>query len=159
MELPPLIHIPADRRDLIADIISELTEAGGGWFNLAPEIPHDVPVPATPGSFAIFSKRGPAVPFLTWIAPNTKTSKPAQAGIQHGTSKRAVDALALRQVEPPHGSQTLSDHPKRGCVFALARDASAMDTAEWLCTAATALCLPPTTGNFDVRRYDRPSQR
>lgn len=137
--------------------MDELAAAGRGWINLMPEIPTEVPVPATPNALAVFSKRGPVVPLGTWTAPSAARSGvvlPAEIGIQHGAAMRAADALADTPGAVPSGWVAVSDHPRRGLVVRAADVASTLDQARWLLDALAAICIPPTTGHFLLFRYD-----
>lgn len=157
MATPPLETFTSAERAAIAEIVSEFSAAGNGWFNLSPDIPEDVPVPPTPGVLAVFSKRGPFVPVLTWIAGNQANGKKVlpQIGIQHGHSKRAMDALNDHDFSIPGDWRVLSDHPKRGCVIETTGSESHAEVTDWVCDLALTLCIPPTNGNFVVRRYSR----
>lgn len=135
-------HDPADLASIAADL------EPGGWLNLLPEIPEDVPVPATPSALAVFSKRGPVVPLGTWTAE--------ELGIQHGAAKRARDALAGTPGEIPADWTVVSDHPRRGVVVQPPPGTDRTAIARWLLDALAAICIPPQTGRFILYRYDAP---
>lgn len=146
-------HDPA----AIAAVMRELTDAGGGWINLLPQIPEDVPVPATPGVLAVFSKRGPVVPLGTWTAPTPARNgsvAPVEIGLQHGAAKQAKVALSATLGEIPGDWQVLSDNPRRGIVVRPPATASLDAQARWLLDALAAICIPPQTGRFLLFRYD-----
>lgn len=146
-------HDPA----ALADVMRELTDARGGWINLLPQIPENVPVPATPGVLAVFSKRGPVVPLGTWTAPTPARNDsvaPVEIGLRHGAAKQAKVALSGTPGEIPGDWQVLSDNPRRGIVVRPPASASLDDHARWLLDALAAICIPPQTGRLLLFRYD-----
>lgn len=151
--LPAIIeHDPA----VLAGIMNELASTRSGWINLLPQIPENVPVPSTPNALAVFSKRGPVVPLGTWTPPSTTRAGdpfPPEIGIQHGAARRAADALADTPGAIPHDWQVVSDNPRRGVVVRPTLATSTLDQATWLLDALLAICLPPSTGRFQMFRY------
>lgn len=144
--------------DALAAVMADLATAERGWINLLPEIPENVPVPATPSALAVFSKRGPVVPLGTWTAPTpgrNGATAPVEIGIQHGAAKRAADALEGTPGTVPTGWAVLSDNPRRGLVVRPPAGTTFLDEARWLLAALTAICIPPQTGRFVMYRYDR----
>lgn len=147
--------ITRDHAEDALGVMAELTHAGRGWINIAPEIVDGVEVPATPGVLAVFSKRGPAVPLGTWTAPSpgVRRSDPVEVGIQHGSGVNAVARLAPTRAHLPDGWIKLQDHPRRGLAVRPALDAADATVLVWLLDALAELCLPPRTGSFHVFVY------
>ena len=143
----PLL-ITASEPAALVDAILEQRTAGKGWINIVPEIPPEVPLPATPGPLAVFSKRGPVVPMATIMTARHRD--PAQLGIQHGAASQVLERLGPL----PEGWRKLQDNAKRGLVIALAPDTSAGLLAEWTLSALATLCIPPRTARFAVFRFD-----
>lgn len=152
----PTVSVVEHDPSALAAVMEELAAARGGWLNLLPEIPEDVPVPETPGVLAVFSKRGPVVPLGTWTAPAVDrkgVTQPSEIGIQHGAAARAADSLAGTPGEIPAAWTVLSDHPRRGVVVLPPPGTPLLDQARWLLDALAAICIPPRTGKFQQLRY------
>jgi hypothetical protein len=151
-------------------------EVSGGWVNLLPRIPEDVALPATPGPFAVFSKRGPAVPMASWVveAPKRKRAGPTLAGPTPSGSTLAGPTLGEASVEIgilhpaagpvrallqplPDGFHVTQDHPKRGLVIR-SESTSTIDTREtvaWVLASLTELCRVDRRADFDAVVYRR----
>ena len=136
----------ADRRALVEVVVEQ--RLTGGWTNVVPEIPEDVPLPPTPGPLAVFSKRGPVVPMATITAPSGR--QPGQVGFQHGAAAK----VARRLGELPPGARLVQDHARRGLVVSLTEEVDAPALVDWVLAALAEVCIPPRTSRFSVFRFD-----
>lgn len=139
-----IIEITLDDLSAVAAVMADLQQAGGGWINLVPAGTEKAMLSATrsvPGMiFGQVGGRGPAVPKITWIAPQRRRQRtdPAQIGIEHPAGPRAVHLLAEAGHPVPAGWSVLQDHAIRGLVVAVAEPPPAThETAiDWALTAA-----------------------
>lgn len=114
------------------DDLGELTEAmdalvveGGGWVNAMPVTAGQSELSSArsvPGMiFGQMGGRGPAMPKITWTAPETRRKRvdPPQLGIEHPAGSRAEALLAEAGHPVPLGWVVLQDHSLRGLVLAV----------------------------------------
>lgn len=166
-----LVVDPGDLGLLIGEIDAMGTpnsghEVSGGWVNLLPRIPEDVALPPTPGPFAVFSKRGPAVPMASWVveAPKRKRAGPTLSGPTLGEASVEIGILhpaagpVRALLQPlPDGFRVTQDHPKRGLVIR-SESTSTIDTREtvaWVLASLTELCRVDRRADFDAVVYRR----
>lgn len=125
---------------------------GRGWMNVSPRIPEDIEIPATPGPLAVLSKRGPAVPLLSWVPQPENPDVVAEFGLLHPHS-RAIRADYLSDM--PAGVELIQDHPRRGIVGIVTSAADVEVALPWLCERIVALCLLPMEPAVDVVLHQR----
>ena len=153
MRRAPVEELEVGEDDLDRAVGALARVAGdGGWVNCSPVVA-DEDRPPPPGPFAVFGALGPAVPLATYVpahAGRGGAPQPGEAGIQHGSGRRA--ALRLRESGPgiPDGWRVVQDHPRRGLVVRLPEGTADGDVLRWLVSAAGALCTVPTTGRWQV---------
>jgi len=121
---------PAD----LGPVLDALGERG--WVNLQPEVA-DIEEADRPGSFGIFSSRGPVVPFATWHRGERS------AGIQHGTGPKVA-----RRIDVPEGWRVMQDHPKRGLVVRVPPGVPDDEVLRWLLATGEQLCPAPLLGRW-----------
>ena len=155
MTTPSKLVVDGNAPEVIAEQMATLIHTGRGWINVLPEIPEDVPVPPTPSSFAVFSKRGPVVPMATWTAPTRggRRSEPAQVGVQHGIARPVAKRLVGTPAEIPDGWRRLTDHARRGLVVLPPPGAEPLAIASWIFAVLEELCIPPHTTFFEAFVY------
>jgi hypothetical protein len=163
-----LVVHPANPTPLVS-IIEELHgsrgSTNGGWVNVLPRIPTDVPIPATPGPFAVFSKRGPAVPMASWVVELPRSAgrtaggvvlpPTVEIGLQHAAARRVAEMLG----PIPDGFRVTQDHARRGLVLE-AQSVNEVDvetTVDWLLQCLGGLCRVESHGDFDAVVYRRPA--
>ena len=156
MEPPSKLVVERSTPGPLVDRMAFMAATGTGWLNILPEIPDDVPVPPTPSSFAVFSKRGPVVPLATWTAPaiSGRRIEPAQVGVQHGIARPVAERLAGTPAAVPAGWRQLQDHARRGLVVVPPPDEPLGAVAGWIMAVLQELCIPPHTTRFEVYVYE-----
>jgi hypothetical protein len=140
---PSVVEFDPYEPAVLLERMEELAAAGHGWINLAADADADAQAAAAAGAglFRIFSARGPAVPFCTWVA-RERTRKQVEyvsIGVQHGSGPKALARLAEQGHALPEGWLVLQDHPKRGLVVALPVDTPHDAVLRWLVLAARLL--------------------
>lgn len=145
------LEIGPDELDRAVDALVRVADRAG-WLNCSPVVA-DEDRPPPPGPFAVFGALGPAIPLATYVPSHRgRGGAPvaAEAGIQHGSGRRA--ALRLRESGPgiPAGWRVVQDHPRRGLVVRLPEGTADGDVLHWLVGAAGALCTVPTSGRWRV---------
>lgn len=114
---------------------------GKEWITIAPWVdPENMPV--TSVLRRLFTARGPKVPEVTWIAANG--SEPAQLGVMHATGSDAAGRIAEAAVEVPETWILVSDHTKRGLLYAVAPGTKARTVVDTAVALGAALAAVPT---------------
>jgi hypothetical protein len=150
------IEFGVDDLDRVVDQMAEIAAAGRGWINVVPVVPDDVDVPPTPGPLAVFTARGPAIPFGTWTpAVGGRRPEASSLGIQHAAGTKALERLADAGLALPAGWVRLADHPRRGLVVRVPDDAALDVVLDWLLAAMTGLARVPITGRWLAGIYRR----
>lgn len=157
------LTVTLDDLTAIARVMVELEEQGGGWINLVPAGTERTELSATrsvPGMiFGRIGGRGPAVPRITWTAPEQRRNRidPAQIGIEHPAGPRAARLLSEANHPVPPAWPVLQDHAIRGLVVAVSDpDASAdhESVIEWALIAA-GLLIGTDVRSWQARVFHR----
>jgi hypothetical protein len=140
--------------DALVRLLGEVKAAGSGWLNLRPEIAEDTAVPSTPSSLAIFSKRGPAIPLVTWTpATGGNRPEPTSVGVQHGLASGLAKRLVGTAAAIPPTWRVAADHPRRGLVALVPSDVPDAAVASWMLSVADLTSVIPHTGRAEVLIY------
>lgn len=125
--------------DEMAGILERATERE--WVTIAPWVdPENLPIVSL--LRRIFSARGSQVPEATWVPPQGR--EPAQLGFLHATGPGAYERLEEAGVRIPGDWVKVSDHSKRGLLFAIHPDTELGDVLTFAIAAAEALASVPT---------------
>ncbi len=154
--MPPTDRVLIDLDDIEALLgqMRRVHASGSGWLNLLPVIDPDTPVPATPSALAVFSKRGPAVPLVTWTpATGGSRPEPTTLGVQHGVGSALAARLPGTAAAIPEGWRVVSDHPRRGLVVQVPGDVDESAVAAWLLHLVDTVSVVPHTGRVEVFLY------
>ena len=154
--MPPIDRILVDLADVDALVgqMRRVHDSGSGWLNLLPLIDPDTPVPATPSALAVFSKRGPAVPLVTWTpATGGSRPEPTTLGVQHGVGAALAGRLPGSPAELPEGWRVVLDHPRRGLVVQVPDQVDDVAVATWLLRLVDTVSMIPHTGRVEVFLY------
>jgi hypothetical protein len=136
--------------DQVESILDSDLSTNPGWINFEPDVAADH-VPSQPGTFALFSGRGPDIPFCTFTPGDGQG--PLSIGIQHGTGPKAKRRLAELGLHPLDGWVVRSDHPKRGLVIEVPRNQPLPELLDWLFAAGEGLSSVPMTGRWHMAVY------
>jgi len=90
----------------------------------------------------MFSGRGSKVPEATWVPP--QSNEPAQLGFLHARGANAYDYLVKSSAAIPESWIKVSDHSKRGLLFAIHPDATVTEVIEFAIAASVELAEVPT---------------
>ena len=156
---PEIVEFRVDDPSAVVARMDEILERGHGWMNLQPAVSDEEAARTanSAGLFRLFSGRGPAAPFCTWV-PGERTRRGidyVSVGIQHATGPKTVDRLAESGVPVPETWHTMTDHPKRGLVVAVPTNVANTDVLAWLLRAGAALNQAKTTGTWRAFVYAR----
>lgn len=146
------VAIGTDDFGAIVDYHHRLVTNGRGWMNVSPRIPENIEIPATPGPLAVLSKRGPAVPLLSWVPQPENPDVIAEFGLLHPHSRAIRDDFLAGM---PVGIELLQDHPRRGVVGTVTSAADVDVALRWLCERVVALCVLPMEAAVDVVLHQR----
>lgn len=117
---------------------------GKGWMNLQPWVKDDdAPVSSPLGR--MFTARGPAIPFATWVPAHRRGRRRVLGtlGLSHVTGRFAPARLAERGVEVPSAWVLKQDHNRRGLVFEIDGDTTVAETLDFMLAASTVLSGVP----------------
>jgi len=134
------------RTDDLAEVIAEMEAISERanereWVTVAPWVdPENLPVVSV--LRRMFSARGSKVPEVTWVPEQGR--EPAQLGVLHATGPGAFDRLTDSAVQIPPTWVKVSDHSKRGLLFAIPPGTSASEVLTFAIAAARALAEVPT---------------
>jgi hypothetical protein len=156
---PEIVEFRVDDPTAVVTRMDEILQRGRGWINLQPAVSEQEAARAanSAGLFRLFSGRGPAAPFCSWV-PGGRTRSGidyVSLGIQHATGPKAVARLAESGVPVPETWHTMNDHPKRGLVVAVPTNVPNADVLAWLLRAAGALNQAETVGTWRAFVYAR----
>lgn len=131
-----------DLTEVVAEIDGIAERANGReWVTISPWVdPENLPV--TSVLRRIFSARASKVPEVTWVPPQDR--EPAQLGILHAVGANAAGHLDEAGVPMPSTWVKVSDHSKRGLLYAVHPDATTYDVVRFALAAAAALAAVPT---------------
>ena len=131
-----------DLREILDEIQSLSDKASGReWVTISPWVdPENVPVVSL--LRRMFSGRGPELPVVTWTP--AAEGEPAQLGILHATGPNAYDRLGDNGVSAPSSWVKVSDHSKRGLVYAVHPDSTPAQVVDFAVDAAAQLSMVPT---------------
>ena len=139
---PEMIAFDRHDRGAVIKVMRQQLRDRDGWINLQPDVdPEDIPVPSA-SLTRLFTTRGPAVPFASWVPGIRKrngTAEPLSVGLQHGGGHRAVARLREDGLLLPDGWRVLGDHPRRGIVVTAPDDQDPDIALAWLIDAANRL--------------------
>lgn len=144
-----LEFVAHDDPELLARM-REVAEHRTGWINVQPVIDEEHEPPA-PGPFAFLGGSTHQVPIATWMPGRRSgdgTLKPTTVGLQHAAGPRIAWKLRDIGMPLPEGWRVTQDHPRRGLVALVPRDADDGEVMGWLLRAATFACAVPTTGRW-----------
>ncbi len=134
------------RSDDAAEVIGEfnaIAERANGreWITFSPWVdPEHVPVVSV--LRRIFSGRGSKVPEVTWVP--AQGNEPAQLGFLHSVGANAYDVLIEGGAPMPERWVKVSDHSKRGLLFAVHPEATAQEVIDFTIAASHVLAGVPT---------------
>lgn len=144
--VPVIIEFHPDDAGDVTDRMRAMAAADDGWITLQPGFDEaDLPAGASSSFFSIFSGIGPPVPECTWT--------PTEIGVRHGSGPKALARLAELGCTVPAGWRPLQDHPKRGLVLVIPRDADPAEVLAWLLRAGQLLTRVPLTGDWRAAIY------
>lgn len=155
---PEYVEFSPEQPDELLEIMGFLAVTGDGWINLQPAVRlEDMPPP--PGELRqLFSARGPAVPLVTWAPGQTRrdgSRTREEAGIQHGTGRKARDHLADHGGAVPAGWPVRQDSPRRGLVVEIPEGVPHREVLDWLVPAAAMLSDVPLSGPWRAAVFRR----
>lgn len=134
------------RDDDLAEIVGEIDGIiaranGREWVTISPWVdPENLPV--TSLLRKIFSAHGSKVPEVTWVPP--QGGEPAQLGILHAHGPGAAEFLNETGVAIPSTWIQVSDHSKRGLLYAVHPDATTNEVVRFALESAQVLAAVPT---------------
>ncbi len=134
------------RTDDVSEVLAEIEAVAGRangreWVTIAPWVdPEHLPVVSL--LHRIFSARASKVPEATWVP--AIGNEPAQLGFLHGTGPQAFERLADSDTTIPPTWVKVSDHSKRGLLFAVHPDSTPEDVVQFAVAACEVLALVPT---------------
>lgn len=131
-----------DTSEVVGEIDAIAAADGSGqWLTISPWVdPEHLPVVSV--LRRLFSARASKVPEVTWVPATAK--QPAHLGVLHGTGPHAVQRLVDAGVELPEGWSAIQDHSKRGLLFEIVADESAVTILEFGLECAQVLAEVPT---------------
>lgn len=149
----PEVH-RVDGADLapIVAVMDELADAGVGWVNLWPA---DAEAPPHQSVWGNISGRGPAVPRITWTAPQVgrRRARPAQLGIEHAAGGKVLARLDELEHPLPAGWLRIQDHAMRGLVLVPAVADETVDVLTWALRAVELMTGIPAAGPWQARVF------
>ena len=137
------VHFRTSDTEEVVVEISEIADRANGkeWITISPWVdPEHVPVVSM--LRRIFSARGSRVPEVTWVPAHR--SEPAQLGILHSRGANAHEWIVESGGQVPESWVILSDHSKRGLLFAVHPDSPPDQVLEFAVDAARLLADVPT---------------
>ncbi len=138
-----MVHFRADDlSEVLGEFEAISTRANGReWITISPWVdPEHLPVVSI--LRRIFTARASKVPEATWVP--AQDNEPAQLGLLHATGARAFDRLADSTAVIPPTWKKVSDHSKRGLLFAIHPDSTADEVLTFAIAASEQLALVPT---------------
>lgn len=138
-----MVHFRTDDMSEVIDELERISQKGDGseWVTISPWVdPEHLPVVSV--LKRIFSARGSKVPEATWVPP--QRGEPAQLGFLHSVGANAYHRLVQGDARMPESWVKVSDHSKRGLLFAIHPDASAADVLQFTIEASQVLAEVPT---------------
>jgi hypothetical protein len=138
-----MVQFRADDLDeLVAEVDGIVDRATGReWITISPWVdPEHLPVVSVLRK--LFTARGSKVPEATWVPP--QNNEPAQLGFIHSRGANAYERLVDADVPIPPSWVKVSDHSKRGLLFAIHPDSPTREMIEFAIEASTELADVPT---------------
>jgi hypothetical protein len=138
-----MVHFRTDDTSEVIDEIDAIAERANGreWITISPWVDHEN-LPVKSVLSRMFSARGSKVPEATWVPAQGK--EPAQLGLMHSTGANAYGRLAGSSAAIPATWVKVSDHSKRGLLFAVHPDSTADEVLEFAISASELLAQVPT---------------
>jgi len=137
------VHFRTDDLSEVVDEINGIADRANGreWITISPWVdPEHLPVVSV--LRRMFSGRGSKVPEVTWVA--AQNNEPAQLGFLHSRGANADAHLREGGAPMPATWVKVSDHSKRGLLFAVHPDATATDVVNFAVAASEVLADVPT---------------
>lgn len=138
-----MVHFRLPDISEVADEVAAIAadSANTDWLTISPWVdPADLPV--TSVLRRIFSARGSKIPEVTWVS--AQGDEPAQLGIIHATGPNAHERLIESDTRIPPTWVKISDHSKRGLLYAVHPDSTPTEVVSFAVAAAVALAAVPT---------------
>lgn len=134
------------RTDDISEVVANVDRITGDatgkeWITISPWVDPEY-LPVTSLLRRMFTARGPQVPEVTWFPAFNRD--PAQLGVLHSAGPNALEQLINDGTHPPDTWRSVSDHSKRGLLFAVAPGSPAEQVVEFAVAAAASLSHVPT---------------
>jgi len=134
------------RTDDISEVVANIERiaadgTGSEWITISPWVDQEH-LPVTSVLRRMFTARGPKVPEATWFPP--VKGDPAQLGILHSSGPGALERLNSACALAPEAWRLVSDHSKRGVLFAIHPDSAPKQIIDFAVEAASALAGVPT---------------
>ena len=137
------VHFRTDDLSEVEQEIDAIAERANGreWVTISPWVdPEHLPVVSL--LRRIFSALGSQVPEVTWVA--AQGSEPAQLGFIHSRGAGAHEQLVSAGAPIPPTWVKVSDHSKRGLLYAVHPDTTATEVVEFAIAASQVLAAVPT---------------
>ena len=137
------VHFRADDPSEVVGELTSIAERANGreWITISPWVdPEHLPVVSL--LRRIFSARGSKVPEVTWVP--AQDNEPAQLGFLHSAGANADEQLRDGGAPMPETWVKVSDHSKRGLLFAIHPNATAESVIEFALAASAVLAAVPT---------------
>lgn len=137
------VHFRTDDLSEVIDELNSIADRANGreWITVSPWVdPEHVPVVSV--LRRMFSGRGSKVPEVTWVPAHG--DEPAQLGFLHSKGANAYSRLVSGGSPMPERWVKVSDHSKRGLLFAVHPEAPAVEVIEFTVAASAVLADVPT---------------
>jgi len=138
-----MVHFRTDDLSEVVGELDAIAERSNGreWITISPWVdPENLPVVSM--LHRIFSARASKVPEATWVP--AIDGEPAQLGVLHASGAQALNRLIESEAAIPKKWINVSDHSKRGLLFAVHPEATPIEVITFAIAASAVLAMVPT---------------